>query len=293
MKRILSLGLALMLLIMSAGCTAQNRTAPTSTKKPLVFATFYPMYFLTERIGGDKVQIETLIPPGVEPHDWEPSPKTLASLSQASLLVANGLDMEPWLADLSQVAPDTKVLKVSERLSTLENGDPHVWLDPLMTQKMARKVTEALVDIDAANKSYYETNLQKLNQDLAELDQAYVKGLAQVQSRNLVVSHEAFGYLAARYNLNQVALRGLDPDAEPTPAKMAELVDYCKDNHIKYIFYEELINPKVSEILAKEVGAKTLSLNPLESLSSTQAQQQQDYLTVMRENLAHLQQGLQ
>lgn len=293
MRKNFAIVLTMMLLTLSVVGCAKGQPAQGDSEKPMVYATFYPMYFLTERIGGDKIQIATLIPPGVEPHDWEPSPKTLASLTEAKLLIANGLNMEPWLESLSQVAPDTKVVKLSEGLHTLQNGDPHLWLDPLLMQKMARKVTDALVEIDIANKEFYERNLQKLNQDLADLDQAYLEGLAQVQQPNLVVSHEAFGYLAERYKLNQVALRGLDPDAEPTPAKMAELVDYCKTNDIHYIFYEELINPKVSEILAKEVGAKTLSLNPLESLSSQQAQQKQDYLSVMKENLAHLQQGLQ
>lgn len=294
MKRLLVSMLLILLSLTVFGCSNQD-SSPTnaSVQKPQVYATFYPMYFLTEKIGGDKIQVNTLIPPGVEPHDWEPSPKTLANLSEASLLVANGLDMEPWLEELAQVAPEAKVLKISEGLNSSDTTDPHLWLDPLMAQKMARRVADSLVQLDPANKDYYEDNLIKLHEDLNKLHQEWSNGLKNLTSRDLVVSHEAFGYLAKRYNLKQVSLRGLDPDAEPTPARMAELVDYCKSKKIKVVFYEELINPKISEILANEVGAQTLGLNPLESLTQEELAAKKDYFSVMKENLAHIKQGLE
>jgi zinc transport system substrate-binding protein len=277
-------------LLVAVGCTE-----PTSSKKDSnktkVYATFYPMYDLAKSIGGDKIVVSTLVPPGIEPHEWEPSPKTLAKSADADLIVANGLGMEPWLAQINESIGKVQVVQLAEGITSLHDGshiDPHVWLDPTKTKEMAKSLTEELVKVDGENQAYYEDNLKQVEEKLNKLDQEYVNVLSTAKNRNFVVSHQAFSYLAKKYNLNQIALRGLDAESEPTPAVMAEVINYCKSHHVKYVFYEELINPKLSNLLAQEVGAKLLKLNPLESLTEDEIKQGKDYFSVMQDNLANL-----
>ena len=170
--------------------------------------------------------------------------------------------------------------------------DPHIWLDPENMMKETDAVVKAFSDADPANKAYYEANGKAYKEKLAALDKDYKDFAAKVTDKNLVVSHEAFGYLAKRYGFTQVGIMGITPDAEPTPERMSQIVAFVKQHHVKAIFSEELVNPKLADAIAKEAGVKVYELSPVESLSEDQMKNGDDYLTIMRKNLDTLKKAL-
>ena len=299
-----------------AGCTG-SKTANTTDKKDgdkiKVYASFYPMYDFAKKIGGDKVEVTNLVPAGTEPHDWEPSAKDLAKISESDILVYSGAGMESWIDKVDQVIKveasngidliksehhhdeeDAKEEDHEDAHEEHDHGeyDPHVWLAPQNAKIQMKNIKDALVKADPTNKDYYEKNFEVYSQKIDDLDVKFSTSLKDTKSKNIVVSHEAFAYLCKAYGINQVGIEGLSPDSEPDAARMAEVTKFAKENKIKYIFFEELVSPKVSEAIAKEVGAKTAVLNPLEGLSDDQLKAGEDYFSVMESNLKVLLEAL-
>lgn len=327
MKRWFGLALVCMVIggLMWAGCAKSSirmgKSAEDGTPKLKVVASFYPMYEFAKQVGQDKIDIQLLVPAGVEPHDWEPTPRDMAALQRANVFVYNGAGFEHWVGKALQnmqnqnpslIAVETSSgLELVEAIEEHEHGnaageataetaqvhvgekDPHVWLDPVAAQHQVNMIKEALIKADPVNQSYYTANAAQYNAKLAALDQEYKTGLANTRQRKFITSHAAFGYLAKRYNLEQIAIVGLAPHAEPMPERMKSLVDEAQQHHIKYIFFETLASPKVAEIIAQAVGAGTLVLNPLEGLTPEDISQGKDYIALMKENLANLQLALE
>ena len=234
-----------------------------------VMASFYPMYDFARKVGGDKIQVKDMVPAGTEPHDWEPAATDIRNLEDADLLDG------------------------SEDHAHGDNGkDPHVWLDPMRAKQEMANIKDAFVKADPENKDYYEANYEKYAGEFDELDQEFRDGLKDTKSRDIIVAHEAFGYLCNAYDLTQLAIEGLTPDSEPDPAKMQEVIEYAKKYDIHTIFFEELASPKVAKTVAKEVDAVTAVLNPIEGLSEEDIEAGEDYFSVMRKNLEALQKAL-
>src|SRR3989344_43736 len=270
------------------------------TDKIKVTASFYPLYFFAQQIGQDKIDIVNITPSGAEPHDYEPTAKDLAAIEDSSLLLINGAGLEPWATDMKKNLQNTVILPVGESLANqqiTEDGqnvkDPHIWLSPPLAKEMADKIMQGLVFVDPANKDFYQLSATALKLKLDILDEKFKNGLASCQQRNIVTSHTAFGYLAGAYNLNQVPILGLSPDAEPSGQQLADITKFVKDNKVTYIFFESLVNPKLSNTIATETGAKTLELNPIEGLDNEQLSEGQDYFTKMEKNLTNLKTALQ
>lgn len=270
-------------------------------KLPVV-ASFYPLYFFASSIGGDKAQVTNVVPAGAEPHDFEPTAKDLAKMENSRLIILNGGGLEAWQDNIQKNinSKNTQIVVAGEGLTTQkvsENGqtgiDPHVWLSPVLAQEMIDKITQGFAEVDPANQAYYKTNADALKNKLMELDAQYRQGLNNCAKKDIITSHAAFGYIAATYGLNQVPIAGLSPDAEPSPSELVNIAKFAKDNNVKYIFFESLASPKLAETLAREVGAQTLVLNPLEGLSADDLAQGKNYLTLMQDNLANLQTALQ
>lgn len=265
-------------------------------------ASFYPLYFFAQQIGGGNVTVDNITTAGVEPHEYEPTARNIATIESSRLLILNGGGLEAWSDNISRnidlkrtsiiVAGDGLINQMSE-----ENGktavDPHIWLSPILAQKIADNISEALIRIDSLNKDYYEFNAAALKNKLRDLDAAYRQGLSDCGEKNIITSHNAFGYVAKEYGFNQVPIAGLSPDAEPSPKELANIAKFAKDNNVEYIFFESLAIPKLADTLASEVGAKTLVLNPIEGLTEDEIYQGKDYFSVMRDNLANLQTALQ
>ncbi|MCF6093404.1 metal ABC transporter substrate-binding protein [Microaerobacter geothermalis] len=284
--------------------SAQQPLNPSSSKesteesakvngKILVYTTIYPLYDFAAKIGGDQAEVVVMVPPGVESHDFEPKPKDVAQLNKANIFIYNGSNFEPWAEDVLQAINTTNlnVVNVSDHVEILDN-DPHVWLDPLRAKDMARAIKEAFVQADPGNQDVYEVNYNQVVAELDKLDKEYQQGLENVMSRDIIVSHEAFGYLANRYNLKQIPIAGLSPSDEPSQKELAEIISYAKEKNIKYIFFETLVSGKVAKMVQEQIGAEPLTLNPLEGLTKEEQAQGKDYFSVMRENLENLTKAL-
>jgi zinc transport system substrate-binding protein len=290
MNKILKLAAPfLIVLIISVGLVVyKTRTSDSNSGQKVVTTSFYPLYFLTSEIAGDKVQLNNVTPAGAEPHDYEPSPRQIAEMENGQLLILNGVNLETW-GDKVKDQITTKnglIIKTGDDLAT--DKDPHVWLSPKLIKKQATKILEGLKEIDPANESYYVANAQKLNTKLDGLDNKFRDELKSCSNKNIVTSHTAFAYLARDYGLTQVSISGLSPDEEPSSQKLAAISEFVKQKGIKYIFFEKLVSPKLAETIANETGAQTLVLDPIEGLSEEDMQQGKNYITIMEDNLKNL-----
>lgn len=304
-----------------AGCAAPGGAPASSTapaeQKLKVYTSFYTMYDFTTKIGGDKIEAVNLVPGGGEPHDWEPAPADIAALEEADVFVYNGAGLEHWVETVLPTLGNKDLIAVeSSKGITLQEGhshsheegeehdedhdedeeheeessmDPHVWLNPMNAKQQMETIKNALVQADATNKEYYEANYTKYAAELDTLDQDFKAMAAGLKNKDLIVTHEAFGYLCSAYGLNQVAIEGLTPDSEPNAGRIAEVIEFAKEHQVTTIFFEELVNPKVAEAIAKAVGAKTDVLSPIEALSDESAAAGDDYISVMRKNLQAIQ----
>ncbi|MEA4846485.1 MAG: metal ABC transporter substrate-binding protein [Clostridiaceae bacterium] len=298
MKKVITAIIVLLSLsIALTGCMEAGKKPTGRSMK--IYASFYPMYFLASEIAGDKAEVITMIPAGAEPHDWEPTPKMIIELQKADMLIYNGAGMETWIDNVLPNVDEkrTKIVDASEGIELLGSSghgtyDPHIWVSPVRFKQQAQTIYDALLEIDSGNSEYYEKNKQDLDSRLSKLDKDIRDASKSFKSNVIVVSHEAFGYFAKDFSLEQIAIRGINPQEEPSPSKMAELARKCSENDVKYIFFEKLTSPKLSETLAKEVGAGTLVLNDAAGLSEDDIKSGKDYITVMYENLENLKKAL-
>ncbi|WP_326556328.1 metal ABC transporter substrate-binding protein [Micromonospora sp. NBC_01796] len=297
---------ALLLLGGLAAC-GQDAVGGDAGGRVEVVAAFYPLQYVAERVGGDAVRVTNLAKPGAEPHDLELNPGQVGQVSEADVIVfLKGF--QPAVDDaVDQVGGDRAfdVAGVEPLRDAAEGGhehdegggaggrsevkDPHVWLDPTRLATIADRLAERLARTDPDRAADYTARAQALRTELTALDQEYTRGLRTCQRRELVTAHTAFGYLAARYQLEQVGISGVTPEDEPSPKRLAEVADEAREHGATTIFFETLVSPKVAETIAREVGAKTAVLDPIEGLP---AGGNADYLSVMRTNLGALKTAL-
>ena len=299
MKKIISF---LFLSIFLLGCTS----APlTDSKKLSVYASFYPLAFLTEQIAGDKAMVLNVVPNGVEPHDFEPSTKTIAQIIDSDLFLYNGAGLDEWANDFVKTLDSSEpvLLKTSTLVDILatkyaEEGesagiaDPHFWLDPNNMIKIADQIKMKLISIDPANANFYENNNTKLKSELGSLNQDFISGLQSCEMKTFVTSHAAFAYLAKGYGLEMFAISGLSPDEEPSTKKIAEISEMVEEYGIKYVVAETLLSSKIGETIADETGAQILVLNPIEGLTNDDEKNGENYLSIMSSNLKNLKTAL-
>lgn len=293
------LRLATPALLVLGAATACDSSAAAGDGKLQVVAAFYPLQFVAEQVGGQNVEVKNLVKPGAEPHDLELSPKQVAQVGDADLVLYLH-DFQPAVdqavtdqakdksLDAATVAPlrDGFVPLEEGELHEDEKGkDPHIWLDPTRLAGVADAVAEKLGQLDPDNAAQYTENAEEVGTRLTALDDEYKQGLANCRQKTFVVSHNAFGYLAERYGLTQLAITGLTPEEEPSAARLAEVTKFAEDNNVKVIFFETLVSPKISQTLANEIGAKAEVLDPIEGL---EAGSKEDYFSVMQSNLAAL-----
>jgi zinc transport system substrate-binding protein len=265
-------------------------------------ASFYPLAFFASQVAGTNAAVTNLTPAGAEPHDYEPSAREIVQIEQSDLLILNGGRLESWGQKIQDElkGSHTVVVTAGDGLTTkelVEDGqsiqDPHVWLSPPLAKQEVERIAQAFEQADAAHAASYATNAQALETKLDALDQKFEAGLASCTQHDIVTSHAAFGYLAARYHLMQVSISGVSPDAEPSAQKLAEVSNLVRTKGIKYIFFESLVSPKLSETIASETGAKALVLDPIEGLSDEDLRAGKNYFTQMESNLANLRLALQ
>jgi zinc transport system substrate-binding protein len=271
----------LVLIVLAIGLSACGGDSGSSSdsEQTDVVAAFYPLAWATERVADGSVQLRNLTPPGTEPHDVELTARDVERIRSADVVLYLGGGFQPAVEDAVEGASGTTI----DLLVNPVGRDPHVWLDPIRLAEVVKRIAGALEREDAAAEPIAE--LRALDRDLK-------RGLSRCRSREIVTAHEAFGYLTRRYHLKQIAITGVSPEAEPTPRQLEKVIDRVRETGATTVFFETLVSPRLAETVARETGADTAVLNPLEGLTEEQAERGEDYLSLMRDNLTALRKAL-
>lgn len=310
------MGRLLPLFLLLAGCAA-----PPARTQLSVVATFYPLYEFTRAIGADGLNVRQLVPPGVSPHDYEPTPSDAAAIGHARVFVYNGAGLERWAHRLTDSLPPDAVRveatrglplvkwkredrdhlaehKETDRDGSPNHGheeesvDPHTWLDPVLAQQMVDNIAAGLAQANPSASAAYRERAQALKQRLQALHTRYAETLVRCRSRLFITSHAAFGYLARRYQLRMESVLGLAHEADPSPRRLRELVELARREKVQAVFAETLAGRSAVQALSHELGVRLLVLDPAEGLRESDVRAGKNYFTVMEENLRQLALGL-
>ena len=285
----------------------QNRV---KSDKLQIYTTIYPLQFLAEQIGNGYVEVENITPPGTEAHSFDPTQKTVVKIAQSDMFIYSGTGMEGFADKIKQTVKNEKVsiVKAAEGIKLINakntevqegkqekelDVDPHVWLDPIRAIKMAENIKEALIQLKPDAKDDFEKNFHALKLKLESLDQEFRDIVTKAPKKTFVVSHSAYGYWEDVYGLKQIGISGLSPTNEPSSQKLKEIIELAKENNISYVLFEPNLSNKVASVVKREVGADSLTLHNLESLTAHEIQNKDDYLSVMKSNILSLQKALQ
>lgn len=284
--------------VLAAGLTGVlTACRPPTSGAHTVVTSFYPLYFIAERVAGRYNDVVDLTPPGVEPHEYELTVRQVAQIDTArvgfylsgvapSVDQAMANDSPDHVLDVADVVHLAAPVTGSGVESTSDNRDPHFWQDPVLMQEATKAFATTMVEADPRHAAYYRLQSDRLVRDLRRLDHDFGKGLASCATRTVVVSHDAFEYLGRRYHLDIVPIAGLEPDAEPSLQRLHDLTGQIRDQNVTTIFFETLASPALAQSLAGDLGLKTAVLDPIEGLTSSDPHA--TYLTLMRQNLAAL-----
>jgi len=305
-KKVFLFFLRFFLILVIFGFQAQDLDA---AKKIRVVTSVFPLLEFAGGVSGERGEVSLLLPPGAEIHTWQPRPSDIIRLSSADLFIYIGADLEPWLHDLLKSVrnPSLRVLEASRGITLIdeegivhnahehEHGahDPHIWLDFKNDQRIVDKIAAVLSELDPEGSSVFKRNASIYKEKLQKLDQEFKDGLKDCVHRTIILGgHAAFGYLARSYNLRQISLYGLSPDSRPTPKKLIKVVELAKKHRIKVIFFEIRVRDELAKVLAEEVGARTLVLNPGSNLTKEQLKSGKTFFDIMEANLENLKDGL-
>jgi zinc transport system substrate-binding protein len=298
------LSISAILIIIAASAVVIYLTLPSAppanSEKMRVVTSFFPMYDFSRNVGGDKVEVSSLVPVGVEVHDWEPKTGDIQKVLSADVFVYNGLGVEPWIDSMKEAASSSQVVFIdtsegldAELLTYIEGGtDPHIWLDPVIAKHQVDKILEGFKQADHGNADYFETNARQYQAKLDELD-TEIRGTLDAYTRREFISfHEAFSYFAKRYNLTQIYLlpRGQE---EPSPSDVAMVIETAKAKNITVIYAEPLSDPSLAEEVASQIpNGRVLILDPAEEVPLADIEAGKDYLSIMKQNVKNLEEGL-
>jgi len=311
-KRNIILASLLAMSVFASGCS-KKAESNVDNDKLTVYTTVFPVYDFVRNIGQDKVNLNYIIPPGVEPHDYEITPKVLKDIQNADLLIKNGLGIDNFV-DKIESESDLKIVTASEGITPLTYSeeeehdhdhdhdheeeisdehnhgeyDPHVWLDIDLAIKECTNIKDALIESDEENKEYYEENYNNYIKELENLNTKYNKELKNITKNDIIVSHDAYGYLCEKYDINQISITGISANQEPSLSKISEISNYVKEHNIKYILFDGLVNPKVSQTIANEANIDTAILYSIDGLTKKDFDNNASYVSLMEKNLETL-----
>ncbi|MFH1077313.1 MAG: zinc ABC transporter substrate-binding protein [Pseudomonadota bacterium] len=276
-----------------------------------VITSIFPFQEFAREVGKELVDVHLLLPPGVEAHSWEPAPSDILKVSKADVFIYVGAGMEPYINNILRGAADKQIAVIdASKIVPLLNGephhvhetndthhhsgpDPHLWLDLDNDIKIVKKIAEIFSSKAPQKSGFFTRNAELYIKKLKSLDAMYIQTLKLCNSRSFVFGgHAAFGYLAKRYSLSQIPLYGINPDSEPTPARLAKLVKTARQEGVKYIYFEEMVSDKLARVIAQEIGGITLVLNPGVNLTKKQTNHGTTFLNIMMQNLENLKKGL-
>ncbi len=286
-------------------------------KRLKIVATLFPTYDFTRNIGRDTVEVSLLLPPGIESHSFEPRPGDIIRINSADIFIFTNKYMETWIDDILKGIDNKDLLIVDssndikfieekdghdhkhdhkkEKNSRQITLDPHIWLDIRNAKKMVDNILAGLIKKDPLNRDFYINNAEVYKSKLDALDQEFYRGLSNCKKDIFVhAGHFAFGYLSERYKIRYIsAYKGVSPDSEPTPAMMRNIINIIKKYGLTYIFYEELMTPRLAEVISKETGVGLLKLHAIHNLSKDEFEKGETFISLMQQNLKNLRIGLQ
>jgi zinc transport system substrate-binding protein len=301
------------------GCSQSKQQTPetdgkgkSQNNKLEIYTSLYPIQYVTERIGGDTVSVNSVYPPGVDAHTYEPTSREMIAIAKSDALIYLGAGMESFAETVAESlsSQDIELIEIGKDKSLFlkdENGhdhlhddhdkgeehehhhhgdyDPHLWLDPLRLVEVSEIVKEALISLNPEEKAVYEENFTNLKEDLTLLDNAYKETLEKKENKHILVSHAAYGYWQDRYGIEQIAVNGLSSSNEPSQKQLTNIINKSKEYNLKYILFEQNTSNRVSEIIRDEVGAETAVIHNLEILTEEDIKNNEDYLSLMEYNL--------
>ena len=277
--------------------------------KVKVVASFYPIYDFVQKIGGDRVEVSSIIPPGVEPHDWEPTIQQRLEAESSDMIVYNGAGFEKWIEEIdAKFRVDTSEglellegsseggdhqTSASGHTDVNENADPHIWLDPILAKYQIEKIRDGLIKIDPANTNYYNGTAKKFIAELDSLDAFIRSELSNCDKIDFIAFHNAFTYFSNRYGLNQHSVYGVSPEGDILPQRLQEIIKLSRELNIDTIYAEDLIDPRLVNVIATEIpNGKVLILSPIEGIDEEEQKAGRGYIDKMRQNIENLKVGL-
>ncbi|EEK45210.1 Laminin-binding surface protein [Bacillus cereus m1293] len=306
-KRLTIFSFLLIFTLIFTGCSNTKEGNAKKDGKLTVYTTIFPLADFAKKIGGDYVTVEAIYPPGADSHTFEPSQKQTVQVAKADLFVYNGAELEPFAEKMEKALQkeNVKIVNASKgielRTSTEEehhdhgdghkedehhhDKDPHIWLDPTLAMKQAEKIKNALVSLQPDHKKEFEKNFAALQTKFTDLDDQFKAAVANTKTKDILVSHAAYGYWEQRYGLKQIAIAGISASDEPSQKQLADITKTVKEHNLKYILFETFSTPKVASVIQKETGTKILRLNHLATISEDDAKNNKDYFTLMEENV--------
>ncbi len=287
----------------------QGKESNREDQKLKVIATIFPIYDFARNIGGDKIKVTMLLPPGTDAHHYELRPEDIVKVSKSDVFLFTNFEMEHWAYKIiNAAAQKTNMMAVETGKGAVllpfngEEGkpeenvsqfDPHIWLDMDNAQKMVDNITEAFIKKDSRNSDYYLKNAHNYKLKLMDMDQRYRTELVGCKTKIILhAGHWAFAYLAKRYNLKYIAAYNVLADAEPSPQKIFDLIKQIKSENVHYVYYESMIDPRLAKMIAKETGAGLLKLNNGHDISKADMKNGESFISLMEKNLINLKKGM-
>lgn len=287
--------LAMLAAVYTGGGPAGSDTAE---RKIQVVVSFYPLYDFASHIAGDRATVTSLVPPGIEPHDWEPTLGDVTRVSSAEMLIINGAGFESWADSIGakKIVDTSEGIEFEEHEEGAEDDgmvDPHIWLDPLLARHQVGVIRDALVEADPDNTDYYVENAAAYIAELDSLDAFIRSELSSCDRSEFIAFHDAFGHFAERYGLEQHAIHGVSPEGEVLPQRLQQVIGLARSLGISVIYSEDLVDSRLAEVVAGEIpGGKVLVLSPIEGISAEERAAGVGYIEKMRENVGNLKEGL-
>jgi zinc transport system substrate-binding protein len=297
------------------GCTPSNEASSTDNVDTLtMYTTIYPIQYAVERIGGDTVEAESVFPPGVDAHTYEPATQDITKIADSDAFFFLGAGMEAFAETVASAleSQDTALIELGqhEALFHTENGtahhhdhehdhhghdhgdhDPHIWIDPLRMIDMAAIIKEEMISMQPSHEELYEENFAVLEEDLLALDEAFASTLNEKENKRILVSHAGFGYWESRYGIEQISIHGLSTSNEPSQKELTEIINTAEEHQMEYMIFEQNVSTRVAEIIQEQIDAEALVIHNLSVLTDEDLEANEDYLSLMESNLEVLDQA--
>jgi zinc transport system substrate-binding protein len=312
-----------LLFVLFSGCLIETSSQNEEKREINVVTSFYPLYEFTSNVGGDKINVDVLIPPNVEPHEYELKPSDMVKILESDLFIYNGAGMEPWVHNIIE-HNEINVLDASNEIELIETEhhnhdthendkennetyeeethehehgdyDPHIWLSPVNAIIQIENIRDKLIELDPENEEYYTENANEYIMKLNELDEKIKSEInpEKCKKREVVITHATLGYFCKEYKCEQIPLSGITPEAEMSIKQLTEIMHEIENKNVTVIFFEKQVNPKTAEVIAEELKIETMIFNTIHGISDEEQKEGKNYITLMEDNISKLKYALE